>query len=118
MQCDRIKTYLLEVAEEKTREQIMQALPEGCDQAETEMVIGEFWDAIKEGRLSEEDGRQLGTKFQTAFQDGELTENEVDELLEFMRDAAGLEEEQGDQPDYWGGEPDADEPTEEAPTEL
>lgn len=81
----------MEWAGGKMKEAILQALPEDFDHAEATRVLEEFWIAIEEDRIDESAGQQLGTKFQTAFQDGELSAEEAEELLEFMRETAGLD---------------------------
>jgi len=92
-QRDRLKGLLLDFGKGKIREVVMQTLPAEYSAAEAEQIITAFWDSIKEGSLSEEEGQKLGSMFQNAFQDGELSEEESRELLEFMKEAAGLEDE-------------------------
>lgn len=78
-------------AGEKMKAAILQALPEDFDHVEATRVFEEFWVAIEEDRIDEAAGQQLGTKFQAAFQDGELSAEEAEELLDFMRETAGLD---------------------------
>ncbi len=72
---------------------MLDALPEGVEAAEAEMVMEEFWAAIIEGRIDDSVGEKLGTKFKTAFDDGVLTTEETEELLEFMKEASGQDTE-------------------------
>jgi hypothetical protein len=66
--------------------------------------------------------QQLSTKFQTAMQDGVLSGEEAEELLDFMREKAGMEddpavEEAPDAPEE-GWEEDTPAEAEAAATEI
>ena len=81
----------MEWAGEKMRAEILKALPEDFNQAEATEVMESFWNALKEDKVTEADVKQLTTRFQTAFQDGELSNEEAEELLNFMREKVGLD---------------------------
>jgi hypothetical protein len=78
-------------AGEKMKAEILKALPEEFNQAEATEVMEGFWIALKEERINEADVQQLVNRFQTAYQDGALSTEEAEELLDFMREKAGIE---------------------------
>jgi hypothetical protein len=72
---------------------IMDNLPDGYDEAEVEQVFENARKAFDEGKLS---GEKTGMKvqeismiFQQAFDDDELTTEELDELLQQIRELSG-----------------------------
>ncbi len=104
---------LLNMLGEKMKTEILKALPEGFNHQEATQVLEEFWLAVEEDRVDEAKAQQLGTRFQAAFQDGALSGEEAEELLDFMREAAGIEPSVGEDPQLEEGWED-DEPAAEA----
>lgn len=87
------RVKLMNWAGEKMKAKILEALPEDFDHVEATGVMEEFWTALKEDRINEADVQQLSTRFQTAFQDGVLSNEEAEELMDFMREKIGLDTE-------------------------
>lgn len=77
---------------EKMKESVMQSLPADYPEEEAEAIFNRFWTAIKEGRLSEEEGQKLGELFRNASQDGTISGDEALDILDFMKEAIGPEE--------------------------
>ncbi len=72
---------------------ILEDMPEGYDEAEVEEVFEEVRIAFKEGELT---GEETGFKIQEisntvneAFEDDDLTTDELDEILDELRDLTG-----------------------------
>lgn len=75
----------------KMKEALIEALPEDFPRAEAVETIDAFYDALKEDRLQASDMQELQTRIQAAQADGNFSEEEALELLEFMREKVGLE---------------------------
>jgi MoaA/NifB/PqqE/SkfB family radical SAM enzyme len=75
---------------------IMDNLPDGYDEAEVKEVFENARRAFKEGKLSgEETGmkvQEISMTFQHAFDDDELTTEELDELLQQIRELSDSHE--------------------------
>ncbi len=82
---------LLNMAGDWMKNQILEALPEGFDTAEASEVMEAFYNGLKEEKVTEADIQQLSSKFQAAMQDGSLSNEEAEDLLNFMREKAGLD---------------------------
>jgi hypothetical protein len=54
-------------------------------------TIDAFYTALKEDRLQPSDMQELQTRIQAAQADGNFSEDEAMELLQFMREKVGLE---------------------------
>jgi hypothetical protein len=87
---DKIADYAVTKSIDAFETKILENLPQGYDEAEVKETFDEVRRAYAEGELSgEELGPQLqviGRSVQDAFEDEELTTEELDEILERMRD--------------------------------
>jgi hypothetical protein len=79
---------------DKMKQAMIEALPEDFPQEKALETIDAFWSAIKEDRLQPSDMQELQSRIQAAQSDGDFTEEEAMELIDFMREKVGLDKEE------------------------
>jgi len=79
---------------EKMKTALIEALPEDFPKEQALETIEAFWSAIKEDRLGPSDMEELSSRIQAAQADGNFSEEEAMELLQFMREKIGLDTEE------------------------
>gem|GEM_PF-2386955 len=90
---DKIAKFAVMKSIDAFEVKIMDDLPDGYDEAEVKHVFENARKAFEEGKLSgEETGmkvQEISLTFQQAFDDDELTTEELDELLQQIRELSG-----------------------------
>jgi hypothetical protein len=79
---------IIEMAMDKMVEQVMANLPPDYEKDMARQNIDEFIVAFKEGRVDKEETQEIGKIFQVIMADKKLETQEVDQLMEAMREAA------------------------------
>jgi hypothetical protein len=79
---------IMEMAMDKMVEQVMANLPPDYDQEAVRQNIDEFVVAVKEGWVDKEETQEIGELLQVIMADKKLETQEVDQLMEAMREAA------------------------------
>lgn len=87
---DKIAKFAIMKSIEVFEVKIMENLPDGYDEAEVKEVFENAGKAFEEGTLSGEKAgmkvQEINMTFQQAFDDDELTTEELDELLQQIRE--------------------------------
>jgi len=78
---------IMEMAMDKMVEQVMANLPPDYDQEMARQNIDDFVAGVKEGRVDKEETREIGEILQAIMADKKLETQEVDQLMEAMREA-------------------------------
>jgi len=79
---------LVNMAMDKMVEGVMTNLPEGYDQQAAQQTFDDFVVAVKENRVEKEEFQEIGELMQAIMADKKLETEEVDQLMEVLREAS------------------------------
>ena len=83
---DEIAQAVMNKSQEWVTAQIKENMPENYTEAEVDEVIGNFFEAVKDGRISEDKFTRITTDFRTMAEDQKITSEEAGKLLERMKE--------------------------------
>ena len=82
--CDKLVVKVVD----KMQEQVLAGLPESYDREIVKETFSDFMVALQEDRVSKEELQLLGDNVKEALDDKKLETEEVDRLMQLMREAS------------------------------